>query len=76
MDAAFPVVAAKRDGGGCVLGVMLWIILGGAGVTTGVFGRGTVEGPASVDGPAVDGPKPSLCFTDTVRQESAHVKVG
>ena len=61
-DAACPVPVAKRDGGGWVLGVILWPIFGGAGATTGVFGWGA-KGPASVDGPAVGTAKLSFCFT-------------
>lgn len=52
-----------------MLGVMLWLMFGGAGGTTGVFGWGTDDGPASVDGPAVVGNAiPSLCFADMIRQ--------
>ena len=65
------------DGGGCVLGVMLWLMGGGGGGgTAGVFGCGTKEGPAIVGGPAVSAVTPSLCLTDKMRQGLAHAKGG
>jgi len=66
-EATLPVPVEKRDGGGCVLGVMLWVMFGGAGGTAGVFGWGTAEGPASVDSPAVSAAVLSLCLTDETR---------
>lgn len=57
-----------------MLGVMLWVMFGGA--TAGVlgWGIGIEEGPVSVDGPAVvDTVILSLGFADMIRQGLVYV---